>query len=105
MSDDQTDLYSEQLFPALTPQQVEQLATYGARRSIHRGQILMEPGSKNPSCFVVVRGALDISRVSNDAETLVQVIRTGQFTGEANLLTGRAAFVCVRAKEDGEVIV
>src|SRR4051812_24478103 len=104
MTDD-TELLSERLFPALSPSQVAQLATYGALRAMHLGEILMEPGSEHPSCFVVVRGSLEILRATNDGDTVVQVIGAGQFSGEANLLTGRAAFVRIRAKEDGEVIV
>jgi thioredoxin reductase (NADPH) len=65
----------------------------------------MEPGDQNPRCFVVVRGAVEILRVDKDAETLVHLAEPGQFTGEANLLTGRAAFVRIRASEDGEVVV
>jgi thioredoxin reductase (NADPH) len=99
-----TEILSERLFPTLTSQQVERLATYGARRQMRRGETLMEPGDQHASCFVVVRGALEILRVANEGETVVQVIRTGQFTGEANLLTGRAAFVRIRATEDGEVL-
>ena len=102
---DKTEMLSERLFPTLTPQQVERLATYGARRSMQRGDILMEPGDQHASSFVVVRGSVEILRVTTDGETVVQVIRAGQFTGEANLLTGRAAFVRVRASEDGEVVV
>ncbi|HEX4683590.1 MAG TPA: FAD-dependent oxidoreductase [Gemmatimonadaceae bacterium] len=100
-----TGILSERLFPTLTPQQVERLATYGARRTMRRGETLMEPGSPHPSCFVVVRGSLDLLRVAGDTETLVQTVRAGQFTGEANLLTGRSAFVRVRATDDGAVIV
>jgi thioredoxin reductase (NADPH) len=100
-----TDLYSERLFPTLTPQQVERLTTYGARRAMRRGETLMEPGDQHPSCFAVVRGAVEILRAATERETVIQVIRAGQFTGEANLLTGRAAFVRIRATEDGEVVV
>jgi thioredoxin reductase (NADPH) len=100
-----TDILSERLFPTLTHQQLERVATYGARRTMRPGETLMEAGDQHPSCFVVVRGAVEILRVANDAEILVQVIRAGQFTGEANLLTGRAAFVRIRASEDGEVVV
>ncbi len=105
MSDDTTGPYSERLFPTLTPQQVERLATYGSRRSMRRSETLMEPGEQHASCFVVVGGSVAILRAQTEGETVVQVIHAGQFTGEANLLTGRAAFVRIRAEEDGEVVV
>ena len=100
-----TELLSERLFPTLTQQQLDRVATYGPRRAMRRGETLMEPGDQHPSCFVVVRGELEILRAATEGETLVQVIRAGQFTGEANLLTGRAAFVRIRATEDGDVVV
>ncbi len=105
MSDDRTDLYSERLFPTLTSEQLERLATYGTRRPMRQGETLMEPGDRHASCFVVVRGSVEILRAATDGETVIQVIHAGQFTGEANLLTGRAAFVRIRADEDGEVVV
>jgi len=105
MSDETSDRDTERLFPTLTQQQVEQLATYGSRRAMRRGETLMEPGDPHPSCFVVVRGSVEILRVANEGETLVHLHQAGQFTGEANLLTGRAALVRIRANEDGEVVV
>lgn len=96
---------TERLFPTLSPHQVERLAAYGTRRAMRSGETLMEPGDPHPSCFVVVRGAVEILRAGAEDETLVQTIRPGQFSGEANLLTGRAAFVRIRARDDGEVAV
>jgi len=99
------DADSERLFPTLTPQQLERIATYGSRRPMRRGDTLMDPADHQPRSVVIVRGSAAILRVANNAETVVQVIRTGQFSGEANLLTGRTAFVRVRAEEDGEAVI
>jgi thioredoxin reductase (NADPH) len=100
-----TDPRTERLFPTLTPAQVDRLASYGTRRAVKRGETLLEPGDPHTACFVVVHGALEILRVTNEGEVLVHLHGAGQFTGEANLLTGRAAFVRIRASEDGEVVV
>jgi uncharacterized protein (DUF2252 family) len=43
-------------------QQVERLATHGARRAMRRRETLMEPGDQHPSCFVVVRDSVEIER-------------------------------------------
>jgi thioredoxin reductase (NADPH) len=99
------EIESERLFPTLTAQQVERIASYGTRRAMQRGETLMEPGDAHTACFVVVRGSVEIVRVANEGETLVHLSQPGQFTGEVNLLTGRAAFVRIRAHEDGEVVV
>jgi thioredoxin reductase (NADPH) len=94
----------EALFPALSAAQLERLSTYGTRRSVAKDEILMEPGQPHPSCFVVTRGTIDIIRVAADGEALVHRDTPGQFTGEVNLLTGRPAFVRIRAAEDSELI-
>jgi thioredoxin reductase (NADPH) len=105
MATETLDPHTERLFPTLTPAQVDRLAEYGTRRTVARGETLLEPGDPHVSCFVVVRGALEILRVANESEILVHRDGPGQFTGEANLLTGRAAFVRIRASEDSEVVV
>jgi thioredoxin reductase (NADPH) len=105
MNTETTDPGIERLFPTLTAQQIDRLATYGTRRAMRRGETLMQPGDTRPSCFVVMHGSVEILRVENDGETLVHLNQPGQFSGEVNLLTGRAAFVRVRAREDGEVLV
>lgn len=105
MKTETADPRTERLFPTLTPQQVERLTGYGTRRAMRRGETLMEAGDPHASCFVIVRGSVELLRVQNEGETLVHLAEPGQFSGEANLLTGRAAFVRIRAKEAGEVIV
>jgi thioredoxin reductase (NADPH) len=105
-TDSQTErVLPARLFPTLTPAQVDRLTKYGVRRTVAKGETLLEPGAPHPSCFVVLRGSVELLRVEADAETLVHLNGVGQFTGEVNLLTGRAAFVRIRAKEDGEVLV
>jgi thioredoxin reductase (NADPH) len=101
----ETDPHTERLFPTLTPAQVDRLTKYGKRQNVAKDETLLEPGEPHPSCFVVLRGSVEILRVETDGETLVHLNGVGQFSGEANLLTGRAAFVRIRATEDGEVLV
>ena len=99
------DSSSDRLFPTLTQRQLDRVAAYGTRRAMRAGETLMEPGHPHPTSFVVVSGVVELLRATNDSETLIEAIGAGQFSGEANLLTGRASFVRVRAKEDGEVLV
>src|SRR5439155_387729 len=37
-------------------------------------------------------------------ETLITIVRPGQFTGEINTISGRRALARIRARQDGEVI-
>ncbi|WP_373508551.1 FAD-dependent oxidoreductase [Thiocapsa sp.] len=93
-----------QLFPILTPAQVERVAAQGRRRSIRRGEVLVEAGAAVVPFFVVTAGQVEIVRPSCETEMLVAVQGPGQFTGEVQLLSGRRALVRIRAREAGEVI-
>jgi thioredoxin reductase (NADPH) len=53
---------------------------------------------------VVVSGEIEIVRPSGGVETLIIIHGPGQFTGEVNNLSGRAAVVRVRATKQGELI-
>ncbi|HWP69462.1 MAG TPA: FAD-dependent oxidoreductase [Gemmatimonadaceae bacterium] len=94
----------ERVFPTLTESQLSQIATFGTPRVVTRDEILLEPGHSTASCFVVIRGSLAIIRMTRDSESLLTITKPGQFTGEANLLSGRRALVKIKAIEDGEVI-
>jgi thioredoxin reductase (NADPH) len=92
---------NERLFPTLTAAQVARVAVHGRRRPVVRGEVLVEAGSHAVPFFVVVDGEL---RASDAAETIVVAHRPGQFTGEANMLTGRRSLAELRVIESGEVI-
>ena len=53
---------------------------------------------------MVTKGQIEIVRPASVADTVVRVFRPGEFTGEANMLSGRPALVLARAIEAGEVI-
>jgi thioredoxin reductase (NADPH) len=53
---------------------------------------------------VVVSGEVEIVRPSGGVETLITVHGPGQFTGEANMLSGRPAVFRMRATKPGELI-
>ncbi|HEX6941696.1 MAG TPA: FAD-dependent oxidoreductase [Gemmatimonadaceae bacterium] len=94
----------DHVFPTLAPSYVERLRRYGQARHVSRGDILLEPGTSDPHCFVVVSGSLEIVRETRETETLIHTHGPGQFTGEANMLSGRRALVRIRARENSEII-
>jgi thioredoxin reductase (NADPH) len=94
----------ERMFPTLTPVQIERIAPHGRARSIHPGEVLVEPGERVVPFFVVKAGTIEVIRPSGTTDTLVAVFGPGQFTGEVNMLSGRPAILRVRAGESGEVI-
>ena len=94
----------ERVFPTLTPEQVSRIAAHGQRRSISRGDVLVEAGDKTVPIFVVVSGELQAVLPAVSSQTLIVTLRSGQFSGEASLITGRPALVRLLASEPGEVI-
>jgi thioredoxin reductase (NADPH) len=94
----------EQIFPILTPEQINRIAVHGHMRAIQPGQVLVEQGDSTVPFFVVVSGELEIVRPSCAGETLITSHRPGQFTGEVNMLSGRRALARIRATKHGQVI-
>jgi thioredoxin reductase (NADPH) len=94
----------EQLFPTLTSAQMARIVARGRRRTIARGEVLVEAGDKDVPFFVVVSGEVQALRPSGATEILIVAHGQGQFTGEAIMITGRRAMGRLRASEPGEVI-
>ena len=94
----------EQIFPILTPAQINRIAVHGHMRAIQPGQVLVEQGDSTVPFFVVVSGELEIVRPSCAGETLVTIHGSGQFTAEVNMLSGRRTLVRMRATKPGQVI-
>ena len=94
----------DQIFPKLTPSQIDRFAARGHIRTIDNGEVLYEQGQTGAPLFVVVSGELEVIRPLLSVETLVTVHETGQFTGEVGTLSGRPTLFRVRASKPGRVI-
>src|ERR1700719_4360885 len=95
---------AERLFPTLTTAQVARIAARGRRRTIARGEVLVEVGDRDVPFFVVVSGEVQALRRPGATEMLIVAHGPGQFTGEAIMITGRRAMGRLRVSEPGEVI-
>jgi thioredoxin reductase (NADPH) len=94
----------DRVFPTLTPEQISRIAAHGRRRETSRGEVLVEVGDKEVPVFVVISGELQVVQSTDGGETLIVSHRAGQFSGEANLISGRRALARLRVSEPGEVI-
>ena len=94
----------ERLFPTLTSAQIARVVARGRRRPIAGDEILVEVGDKEVPFFLVLSGAVQALRPSGAADTLIVAHGPGQFSGEANMITGRRAMGRLRVSEPGEVI-
>ncbi|HTC23128.1 MAG TPA: cyclic nucleotide-binding domain-containing protein [Gemmatimonadales bacterium] len=95
----------EQMFPRLTPSQIERIARHGTRRRVKKGDILVEQGDHAIPFYVIIEGTIQIVRPHDGTEDLIIMHDPGQFTGETSLLAGRRSLVRMRAGSDGEVLV
>ena len=93
----------DQIFPTLTATQIARIAARGRTRQIQQGEVLLEPGDQL-RFFLVTAGKIDIVSISGSTEASLVTLKSGQFTGEANMLSGRRGFARIRASTDGEVI-
>ena len=94
----------DKLFPTLSAAQIARIESHGRRRSIAREDVLMDVGDRSLAFFIVVGGEIQVLRPPETSANPVVTLRAGQFSGEANVLTGRRAIVRLSASEDGEVI-
>ena len=95
---------SEQIFPTLTSAQIARVAKHGRPREVRNGEVLVEQGDRAIAFFVVISGELEAVRPTGTSETLLSIIKAGQFTGEISILAGRPAMARIRARQDGDVI-
>jgi len=95
---------AEQIFPRLTSAQIARVANHGRARIVRSGEVLVEPGDKDTPLFVVISGELESVRPRGATESLLLIVKAGQFTGEIGILSGGRAKVRIRARQDGEII-
>src|SRR5262245_460285 len=93
-----------QMFPRLTPAQIERVSRLGQRRDVHARELLFEVGEQSVRFFVVLSGAIELVRPIGEREEPVVVLHEGQFTGEINLLSARRSLVRARSVGEGTVI-
>ncbi len=94
----------EHVFPTLTPPQMSRIAASGRRRQTTNGEVLVEVGDRPVPFFLVLSGEVQVLRLLDGAATLIVTHHAGQFSGEANLITGRRALARLVVNEPGEVI-
>ena len=93
-----------QMFPELTPAQIDRISSIGHRRDVHAGELLFDVGDQNTRFFVVLSGAIEIVRPIGDREEPLTVHHPGQFTGEINMLSARRSLTRARVASEGTLI-
>ena len=95
----------QQMFPQLSAAQLARLEHLGRRRAVAKGEVVVEQGAASPELFIVLSGALEVVQIGDGKELPITIHRVGEFTGEANMLTGRRSIARIRVVEPGELLV
>src|ERR671922_1187663 len=91
-------------FPVLQPRDITALSNRGKVRDVRAGEILFAEWDRDIDFFVVLDGAVEIVERSRGTPHTVVVHQPGEFTGDVDTLSGRAALVEGRAVRDGRVL-
>ena len=91
-------------FPVLPPHDIAALAARGTTRAVRAGEILFDEGDRGFPFFVVLEGGIEIVEHSRGTAHTVVVHQPGEFTGDVDMLSGRAALVKGSATQDGRVL-
>src|SRR2546422_11780048 len=90
-----------QMFPRLSDEQLARLAHVGQRRKAEKDELIYEQGEPSPDFFVLLSGAMSLVQPADGQEIPITVLHEGEFTGEANMLSGRRSLVRARMTEAG----
>jgi thioredoxin reductase (NADPH) len=97
---------AEQMFPALTVEQIDRISRLGERLNFADSEFLFEQGKNGPGFFVVLSGWVHITNRDAAGHDITIVEQgPGQFLAETGQLAGRPALVDGRAKGAVEVLL
>jgi thioredoxin reductase (NADPH) len=99
-----SDAEREAMFPKLSAAQIARLESWGVRRHVAQGELIFDQGDVRRSFFVVLEGSLEVVSPSVAGETRITIHQPGNFSGEADILSGRPSLVRARATAPSELL-
>ena len=95
-----------QMFPLLSPQEIDRIRRFGKVLHYQRGDRLFADGQPGPGMFVVLKGVVAITQRDGMGH-VVPIVRQGpgEFLAEVGQLSGRMALVDGHAEEDVEALL
>jgi len=99
------DTRRDQMFPRLSPEEIDRLRRFGDIAHAKNGAMLAEAGEVSPGLMVVLEGGARVSRrdAHNESHVIVEH-EPGHFIGELAQLSNRPSLVDVEAVGDVEVL-
>ena len=89
--------------PTLSPEHIDRIRSVAQLRSVRSGELLYEPSHPDVPLFIVLDGAISISRTGED-EKILAVREPGQFTGEMSVISGNRSLLTARVTREGAVL-
>ena len=100
------DSRREQMFPKLTPHEIDRLRRFGEVRHYAAGEALFATGNVAPGMYVLIKGSVRVTRrdpLGHSAPIVEQ--GPGDFVAEVGQLSGQPAFVDVHAIDNVEALL
>ena len=98
------DTREAQMFPGLSGAEIDRVRRFGEIRRFADGDALVRVGEAGHGLYVVLAGAVEISRQEGEANVPIVTHLPGGFIGELAQLSGRPALVDARAVGEVEVL-
>src|SRR6195256_5861740 len=100
------DPRNEEMFPRLTPQEIDRLRRFGEVRHYAPGEAMFVTGDVAPGMHVLIKGSVRVTRrdpLGHSAPIVEE--GPGQFVAEVNQLSGQPALVDVHAIDEVEALL
>jgi thioredoxin reductase (NADPH) len=100
------DSRREQMFPKLTPQEIDRISRFGTIQRYTKGTLLLKTGEVSPGMFVLISGSVAVCW--RDGLGHVQPIveqGPGEFLAEVSQLSGRPSLVDASTVTDTEALL
>ena len=91
-------------FPVLDTRHLDRLKGIGASCEFSDGELLFAEGDRAYDFFIVEEGEVEILEHSTGSASTISIHEAGEFTGDVDMLTGRASLVTARARGATRVI-
>jgi thioredoxin reductase (NADPH) len=95
---------STQMFPDLTPAQIERIRIHSTLRRVEPGEILFRPGDTAVPFFVLLSASMVIVQPDIEGDKIVTTHEPESFTGELSMISGQRCLVLGRVTRAGEVL-
>ena len=90
----------------VTMEECEVLSEAVTKRSLKKGEILFDEGTKDETLYLLTSGKMEIVKVlSGEATISIDIIKEGSMTGELSFIDGKTHTMRLIAKKDSEVLM